>query len=71
MLDLEPATRPVSELVTGLTEDQLAGPTPCERYTVGDLLDHVSGLAQAFVGAAHRDFGPGAGGAPSGDAVGA
>ncbi len=49
-----------------MPEDALERPTPCERYRVGDLLDHVGGFALAFRGAALKK--PLAGG-PSGDAA--
>ena len=54
MIDLVPATRRAAELLTNINDDQLASPTPCPSYTLGDLLDHVNGLAQAFTDAAHK-----------------
>ena len=54
MMDLVPATRRTAELLTNIDDDQLASPTPCPSYTLGDLLDHVNGLAQAFTDAAHK-----------------
>ncbi|EHR50778.1 TIGR03086 family protein [Saccharomonospora marina XMU15] len=53
--DLAPATEELARLVRGVRDDQLGGPTPCERMTVGDLLDHVDGLAVAFTGAARKE----------------
>ena len=41
-------------LVEAVPDDALGRPTPCERYTVGDLLDHIGGAALAFAAAAHR-----------------
>jgi hypothetical protein len=38
-----------------VADDQLAAPTPCPEYTVGDLLDHVGGLAKAFTWAATKE----------------
>nr|MDQ6910794.1 TIGR03086 family metal-binding protein [Actinomycetota bacterium] len=35
-------------------DDALDRPTPCERYTVGDLLDHVAGASLAFTAAAAK-----------------
>ncbi len=64
--DLEPAARRMADLVAGVPDDALVRPTPCERYTVGDLLDHIGGAALAFAGAARKT--PLEGG-PSGDAA--
>ena len=46
MIDLKPACEQMTELVSGTTNEQLAGPTPCIEYTVGDLIDHVDLVAQ-------------------------
>jgi len=54
MIDLEPAACEVARLLDGVTDDQLAGPTPCADTTVATLLDHLIGLSQAFTGAAHK-----------------
>ncbi|MCW2762753.1 MAG: hypothetical protein JWR85_2954 [Marmoricola sp.] len=48
MHDLEPAARELSRLVSAVRDDQLDEPTPCSAYTLGDLLQHVRGLAEAF-----------------------
>jgi uncharacterized protein (TIGR03086 family) len=40
-----------------VTDDQLGGATPCPDYTLGDLVDHVGGLAIAFTAAATKDTG--------------
>ena len=53
-LDLEPAARRLADLVAAVPDDALHWPTPCERYTVGDLLDHIGGLALAFAAAARK-----------------
>ena len=42
----------MARLVEAVPDDALDGPTPCERYRVGDLLDHVGGFALAFRAAA-------------------
>ena len=44
----------MARLVEGVPETALDRPTPCERYTVGDLLDHIAGAALAFTGAARK-----------------
>jgi uncharacterized protein (TIGR03086 family) len=54
MHDLEPATKALAGLVGGVRDDQLAGPTPCRDTSLGDLLDHVDGLALAFTSAASK-----------------
>lgn len=50
--DLEPAARRMANLVEAVPDDALGRPTPCDRYTVGDLLDHIGGAALAFAAAA-------------------
>ncbi len=54
MLDLGPPAQQLTTLLEGLTDDQLAARTPCERSTVGDLLDHLMGLTLAFTFAAQK-----------------
>lgn len=56
----------MASLVEAVPDRSLGRPTPCERYTVGDLLDHVAGSALAFTAAAVKR--PLEGG-PSGDAA--
>jgi uncharacterized protein (TIGR03086 family) len=56
-LDLAPAARQMAAVVAGIPDDALASPTPCPKYTVGDLLDHVAGLALAFTRAATKELG--------------
>jgi uncharacterized protein (TIGR03083 family) len=52
MVDLGSAAAQMSRLLERVTDDQLTQPTPCPAYTLGDLIDHVSGLSQAFTAAA-------------------
>lgn len=54
MFDLEPATRVLTDLVAGVRDEQLTAPTPCAETSLGDLLDHVDGLALAFTAAATK-----------------
>jgi uncharacterized protein (TIGR03086 family) len=54
MLDLDPAAREVARLLEGVTDDQLADPTPCADTPVAALLDHLMGLTLAFTWAAHK-----------------
>lgn len=70
MVDLTPAARRLADLVARVSDGQLADPTPCPAYTVGDLVEHIGGLAQAFRAAAEKDTSsPYVNGAPSGDAA--
>jgi uncharacterized protein (TIGR03086 family) len=55
IVDLGPAAQRLADLVTRVTDDQLGNPTPCPAYTVGDLVEHVGGLALAFTAAANKD----------------
>jgi uncharacterized protein (TIGR03086 family) len=64
--DLEPAARRMAALVEAVPDDALGRPTPCEDYTVGDLLDHIGGAALAFTAAAVKQP---LGAAPAGDAA--
>jgi uncharacterized protein (TIGR03086 family) len=66
-LDFGPTTTALAALVRGVGDDQLDDPTPNDGRTVGDLLDHVAGLALAFTAAARKEEPPG-GGNPSADA---
>jgi uncharacterized protein (TIGR03086 family) len=54
MIDLEPATSTLADLVRGVRDDQLSAVTPCRPSSLGDLLDHVSGVALAFAAAATK-----------------
>jgi len=68
VIDLVPAARRTGELVAGITDEQLAERTPCPKYSLGDLLDHVDGLAQAFTNAATKHVPADRGPSPSGHA---
>jgi uncharacterized protein (TIGR03086 family) len=63
-VDLHPAAERLARLVESVPDDALEWPTPCSRYTVAALLDHVGGSIAAFQAAAIKK--PLAGG-PSGD----
>jgi uncharacterized protein (TIGR03083 family) len=68
-VDLGPAALRLAELVARVTDDELAKPTPCPAYTLGDLIDHVGGLALAFTAAARKESGPRVEQAPSGQGL--
>jgi uncharacterized protein (TIGR03086 family) len=67
-IDLDPAARQLASVVRGVPDDMLGAPTPCPAYTVGDLLDHIGGLARAFTWAATKESLDLPEVAPSGDA---
>ena len=70
MVDLTPGTRRLGDLVARVCDDELSRPTPCPAYTLGDLIEHVGGLALAFRAAADKDIAsPYVNGTPSGDAA--
>jgi uncharacterized protein (TIGR03086 family) len=68
-LDLGPATLALTDLIVAVRDDQLSDPTPCPDYTVGDLADHIGGLAMAFTAAARKQDLAGSAGGGSGDAT--
>src|ERR1700721_107795 len=47
-VDLTPAAQRLADLVARVKDDELSGPTPCPAYTLGDLIEHVGGVALAF-----------------------
>ncbi|MCP2164918.1 TIGR03086 family metal-binding protein [Goodfellowiella coeruleoviolacea] len=57
MIDLEPACQRMTDLLAGITADQLTAPTPCTEYRVGDLVDHIDQVATMFTAIAQRDSG--------------
>ena len=54
-VDLGPAVRRLADLVTNVKDDALDRPTPCPAYALGDLIDHVGGLALAFAAAGRKE----------------
>jgi uncharacterized protein (TIGR03086 family) len=67
-IDLSPAAQRMADLIRRVSDDQLAGPTPCPDYSLGDLVDHVGGLSFAFTAAATKTPLEGGAQGPSGDA---
>ena len=59
MHDLGPAAREMSRLLKGVRDDQLGEPTPCSEYTLGDLVQHVRVLAEAFTVSGRKEQPPG------------
>ncbi|QXJ22805.1 TIGR03086 family protein [Actinomadura graeca] len=66
--DLAPAARRLGLLLAGVRDSQLAAPTPCVEYTLGDLIDHVGGLSKAFTWSAEKNWPDVPSTGPSGDA---
>jgi uncharacterized protein (TIGR03086 family) len=67
--DLSAAAAHLATLVRNVGEDELRSPTPCPDYSVGDLLDHIGGLALAFANAGRKGGGELAEGSGTGDAT--
>ena len=53
-LDFDPPVRRLRALLLGITDDDLGSPTPCDAWTVGDLLDHLMDTARAYTQAAQK-----------------
>ena len=53
-LDFDPPVRQLRALLLGITDDDLSRPTPCDDWTVGDLLDHIMEFTRAFTQAAQK-----------------
>jgi uncharacterized protein (TIGR03086 family) len=68
IVDLGPAAQRLAGLVARVGDDELGKPTPCPAYTLGDLIEHVGGLALAFTAAANKDGGKYANQQAAGDA---
>src|SRR5262249_20243405 len=68
-LDLGPAARRLADLVARIPDEDLTRPTPCPAYALGDLIDHVGGLAIAFAAAARKERSGRAGRGASGGAA--
>jgi uncharacterized protein (TIGR03086 family) len=55
VVDLGPAVRRLADLVANVKDDALDRPTPCPAYSLGDLIEHVGGLALAFTAAGRKE----------------
>lgn len=66
-VDLAPAASRVARLIPGISDDDLAAPTPCRDADVGALISHLLGLCEAFRGGAEKapDNGPRPGDGPA------
>jgi uncharacterized protein (TIGR03086 family) len=54
-IDLGPPARRLAGLVARIPDQELTLPTPCPAYALGDLIEHVGGLAIAFTAAAGKE----------------
>jgi uncharacterized protein (TIGR03086 family) len=68
MVSLEPATSEMSQLLGRVSDAMLGWVTPNPGVSLGDLIDHVGGLALAFAATAAKDVDPLSGPPPLGDA---
>jgi uncharacterized protein (TIGR03086 family) len=66
MIDMTAPCRSTAKILDGVADDQLAGPTPCERLTLSEVVAHVGELGVAFAAAARKDLGE-LTGSPPGD----
>ncbi len=55
MIDLSPACGRMIDVLAGITADQLAGATPCDGFTVAELLGHVDASAIRLGALARRE----------------
>jgi uncharacterized protein (TIGR03086 family) len=53
-LDFDPPVRQLRALLLGIPDDLLTATTPCEGWTVGDLLDHIMDFTRAFTQVAQK-----------------
>ena len=68
-IDLGPPARRLAALVARIPDQDLTLPTPCPAYALGDLIEHVGGLAIAFAAAASKERDERTGQPPPGDAA--
>jgi uncharacterized protein (TIGR03086 family) len=55
IVEFGPAAQHLAELIAAVPEGDLGRPTPCPAYTLGDLIEHVGGIALAFASAARKE----------------
>jgi uncharacterized protein (TIGR03086 family) len=67
-VNLGPAAHRLTGLLARVRDEDLGKPTPCPAYSLGDLIEHIGGLALAFTGAAAKDHVTYPDRAPAGDA---
>lgn len=55
MIDLKPACHGMTDVLAGISDQQLTDPTPCTEYSVRALAEHVDDAAQVFAAIARGD----------------
>ena len=55
MFDLGPAAQEMNRIVAGVRDEQLDQPTPCQEWTVADLLAHLYQFATVFAHNARKE----------------
>lgn len=68
-IDLGPPARRLAGLVARIPDQDLTLPTPCPAYALGDLIEHVGGMAIAFAAAAGKEHDGRTDQPPQGDAA--
>jgi uncharacterized protein (TIGR03086 family) len=54
-VDLGPGVKELSNLITSIDDADLGNQSPCPLFTVGNVIAHVGGFAQAFTAAARKE----------------
>ncbi|MFD5795163.1 TIGR03086 family metal-binding protein [Streptomyces diastatochromogenes] len=66
---LQPAIQECADVVaaiaSGIRDEQLQDRTPCEKFTVAELVDHLGSTLQSAARAARKEAQPGAGAGPA------
>lgn len=68
--DFAPSARVTGAVIGAITDEQLGHPTPSPDHTVGDLVEHVEGVAVGLVGTARKTDPPPDAARPDGAATG-
>jgi uncharacterized protein (TIGR03086 family) len=55
MIDMQPAATRLAGVITGVSDDDLAKPTPCPDASVGGLIDHIRTFSVAFTRSARKE----------------
>jgi uncharacterized protein (TIGR03086 family) len=54
-VDLGPGVQILKTVLTSIDDSELDKPTPCPLFTVGNVVAHVGGFAQAFTASARKE----------------